>query len=363
VVCFIFYVRDESHVIENVVNDILQKLHLRCRTELKGLVGNEENCRNVEVLLKSCRVIGIWGMGGIGKSTIAKVLFAEHFPQYDHVCFVANAREYLLDKLFSTLLKKEVSATNVIGSSFHMRRLSSRKVFIVLDDVDMDSLELLEYLCGEFEDQHSDSKLVITTRDRQLLVGRVDAIYHVQEWKKTESLKLFCSEAFEKSYPERGYESLSESAVGYAGGVPLALKVLGSYLRSKGINFWESTIRKLSLYPNERIQKVLEVSYTGLHDLEKNIFLDIVFFFKEKQKDHVIRMLDACGFEATSGIEVLADKALLTIPYTNIIQMHDLLQQMGLEIVRQECTADPGRRSRLKDNEAREVIKENKVNQ
>ncbi|XP_027906667.1 putative disease resistance protein At4g11170 isoform X2 [Vigna unguiculata] len=351
--------RDEAHVIENVVNDVLQKLHLRCPTELKGLVGNEENCRNVELLLKSCRVIGIWGMGGIGKSTIAKILFAKHFPQYDHVCFVTNAKEYSLDKFFSTILKEEVSAKNVVGSSFHMRRLRSKKVFIVLDDVDMDSFEPLEYLCGEYEGQHGDSKLVITTRDRQLLVGRVDAIYEVQKWKKTESLKLFCSEAFKKSYPEGGYESLSESAVEYAGGVPLALKVLGSYLRSKGICFWESTIRKLSFYPNERIQKVLEVSYTALHDLEKNIFLDIVFFFREKQKDHVTRILDACGFEATSGIEVLVDKAMLTISYRNI-QMHDLLQQMGLEIVRQECTADPGRRSRLKDNEARQVIEENK---
>ncbi|CAJ1950913.1 unnamed protein product [Sphenostylis stenocarpa] len=136
--------------------------------------------------------------------------------------------------------------------------------------------------------------------------SRVDETYDVQEWKKTESLELFCSEAFKKSYPERGYESLSDSAVKYAGGVPLALKVL------------------------------------------------------EKDRDHVIRIPDACDFETTSLIEVLADKALLTISYGKIIQMHDLLQQMGLEIVCQECTVYPGRRSRLKDNEAREVIEENK---
>jgi len=281
---FHFFVRDESHLVESVVNDILQKLHLRCSTELKGVVGNQANCSNVELLLKSRRVIGIWGMGGIGKSTIAKILFANHFPQYDHVCFVANAKEYSLDKLFCTLLREEVSAKNVVGSSFHMRRLSSKKVFIVLDDVDIDSLEPLEYLCGEYEGQHRDSKLVITTRERQLLVGRVDAIYEVQEWKKTESLKLFCSQAFKKSYPEKGYEILSESAVKYAGGVPLALKVLGSYLRSRDIKFWESTIKKLSMYPNERIQKVLEVSYTGLYDIKKKIFLDIAFFFKKKKR-------------------------------------------------------------------------------
>ncbi|CAJ1950914.1 unnamed protein product [Sphenostylis stenocarpa] len=77
------------------------------------------------------------------------------------------------------------------------------------------------------------------------------------------------------------------------------------------------------------------------------------------RKDHVIRILDACGFEATSGVDVLEDKALITISNRNIIQMHDLLLKMGLEIVRQESSGHPGSRSRLKDDEAREVIEQN----
>ncbi|RDX96744.1 putative disease resistance protein, partial [Mucuna pruriens] len=348
---------DESQTIENVVNDVLQKIHLKYPTELKGLVGTEKKCKKVELLLKKVRVIGIWGMGGIGKSTIAKVLFAKLFPRYDNVCFVANSKEYSLDKLFFALLKEEVSTSSVVGSTFDMRRLSGKKVLIVLDD--MDSLDSLENLCREFRVLDRDSRLIITTRNRQLLVGKVDWIYKVKKWKNPESLKLFCLEAFEKRHPHKGYESLSESAVKYAGGVPLALKVLGSYFHSKSIEFCESTLRKLNQYPNEKIQNVLKVSYNGLDGLEKNIFLDIAYFFKQKRKDHVIRILDACGFEATSGIEVLEDKALITISNSNIIQMHDLLQQMGLEIVRQECSGDLGSRSRLKDNEAREVIERN----
>nr|KYP54301.1 TMV resistance protein N [Cajanus cajan] len=350
--------RDESHVIENVVNDVLQKLQLRYPTELKGLVGTEKICQKVELLLKKFSVIGIWGMGGIGKSTIAKVLFEKIFHKYDNVCFVANSKEYSLDKLFFALLKEEVPPSNVVGSAFDMRRLSSKKVFIVLDD--MDSLDSFEFLCREYGDLHSDSKLIITTRDRQLLHERVEWIYKVKKWKNPESLKLFCLEAFKKRHPPKRYQSLSESAVEYAGGVPLALKVLGSYLHSKGIDFWKSTLRKLNEYPNEKIQNVLKVSYNGLDDLERNIFLDIAFFFKGKKKDHVTRILDACRFEATSGIEVLEDKALITISNSKIIQMHDLLHKMGLEIVRQECKGDPRKRSRLKDNEAREVIEKNK---
>ncbi|CAI8607979.1 unnamed protein product [Vicia faba] len=340
--------KDESNLIENVVNDVLQKLQLRYPNELEGIVGIEKFCGVVETLMTSIQMLGIWGMGGMGKTTIAKVLFAKFFAQYDHVCF-ANAKEYSLSKLLSELLKEEISPSIVVGTTFHMRRLRSKKVFIILDNVD--SLDQFEYLYRVF---------IITTRDRQLLNERVHKIYEVKQWEDKESLELFSLEAFKQSHPRKGYEDLSQRAVAYAGGIPLALKVLGSNLRSKGTDFWESTFRKLNKFPKQEIQKVLKVSYDGLDRLEKKIFLDIAFFFKGEKKDHVIRILNACGLEASSGIEVLEDKALITISNGNRIQMHDLLKKMGSDIMRKECGINPATHTRLSGSEALEVIKENK---
>ncbi|CAJ1942239.1 unnamed protein product [Sphenostylis stenocarpa] len=70
-----------------------------------------------------------------------------------------------------------------------------------------------------------------------------------------------------------------------------------------------------------------------------------------EDKDYVISQLDAWGFHGASGIEVLQKKALITISNDNRIQMHDLIRQMGCEIVRQESIKYPGRRSRLWDSE------------
>jgi hypothetical protein len=114
-----------------------------------------------------------------------------------------------------------------------------------------------------------------------VLIGRgIDKILQVKEMNFQNSTRLFSLNAFNKIVPNEGYEEISNNVVSYAKGDSLALKVLGSFLRTKSKKEWDNAINKLKKIPNTKIQKVLGLSYDELDDTEKNIFLDIAKNFK-----------------------------------------------------------------------------------
>ncbi|GAU33926.1 hypothetical protein TSUD_357250 [Trifolium subterraneum] len=161
--------------------------------------------------------------------------------------------------MLSELLNRQITTSICYGDTFIKKRIGGRKVFIVLDDVH--NTTQLEYLCGELDDLGANSRLIFTTRDRHALRGRVDTIHEVTKWSWQDSLKFFILEAFKHSHPKKGYESVLKQAVAYAGGFPLALKVLGSHFYSRSPAFWESELNYLKNKGEcfDEIQQVLQV--------------------------------------------------------------------------------------------------------
>ncbi|XP_034681482.1 disease resistance protein RUN1-like isoform X2 [Vitis riparia] len=304
--------RDESVVIEEIVARILTEQIDASSSNMDALVGMDSRVEDVVSLLcigsDDVRMVGIWGMAGIGGT-----------------------------KIFDTRI-------NSIKA-----RLHSRKVLIVLDDVDKQ--QQLEDLVRNHDWFGLGSRIIITTRDRHLLsCQNVNAIYEAKKLKYDEALELFCQHAFRSEQPTKDFMQLCHRAVDYTGGLPLALKVLGSCLYKKDIDVWKSELDKLKQFPNKEIQNVLKTSFEGLDDNEQNIFLDIAFFYKGHHKDYVKDILNGCGFFFDAGIKSLQDKSLITISEKNKLWMHDLLQEMGWNIVRQKFEV-PGERSRLRVHE------------
>ena len=90
--------------------------------------------------------------------------------------------------------------------------------------------------------------------------------------------------------------------------------------------------------------------------------MHIACFFNNQKKDYVLEILDILGLYPIIGLKELTDKSLLKIMDNDVVWMHDLLGEMGRNIVRQECPNDCGRRSRLWNYEDIEnVLKKNQV--
>ncbi|RHN67385.1 putative TIR domain, P-loop containing nucleoside triphosphate hydrolase [Medicago truncatula] len=371
--------RSEPDFIKDIVEDVLRKLNLRYPYEIKGLVGIQKNYKQIESMLKigshEVRVLGIWGMGGIGKTTLARALYAKMYSQFEGCCLLnvmdesnKYGQNVVHNKLLSSLLEEENihPDASYIEAPFSERRIGRKKVLIVLDGVE--TLEQIEDLIPKIDGLGPGSRVIITTRDKHIFsqLSKCE-IYEVKELEKPDSLQLFSLTAFKEKHPKTGYEDVSDSVIAYCKGNPLALKVLGANLSSRGREAWENELKKLQKIPNQKIYNVLKLSYDDLDRCQKAIFLDIACLLSGQGKDFVRDLLEASEFFAISGIDVLLDKALIQLDSilhvkreVCTIEMHDLLQEMGREIVNQE-SEDPGKRSRLwKAEEISDVLKNNK---
>ncbi|MED6130938.1 hypothetical protein PIB30_005226 [Stylosanthes scabra] len=350
----------EYKFITNIVSIVSEKLNntpLHVADNPVGLGSPVLQVKSITGIGSNERVkmIGIYGIGGIGKTTIARAAYNLLADQFDGLCFLADIREkakHGLEKMQETLLseilgEKEIKIGCVDkGIPLIKRRLQRKKVLLVIDDVD--NLKQLKAIAGACDWFGSGSRIIITSRDKHLLSAHgVREFYEVEELRKKDALELFSWNAFKSNKVNPGYAKISNRVLLYAGGLPLALQVIGSNLYNRSIDEWKSALDKYERFPNKEIHEILKVSYDGLEEDEKNIFLDIACFFNKYKLSYVKWMLHARGFYPEHGIQVLVDKSLMSIDRNDCLRMHDLIQDMGREIVRQESTSEPGKRSRL----------------
>ncbi|XP_075648254.1 disease resistance protein RUN1-like isoform X2 [Castanea sativa] len=353
--------RHESIVIQEIIARILSELYHKLPCASEDLVGMD-SC--VEEILDSylseklgdVRLVGICGMGGMGKTTLAQEIYRRISGNFEASSFIANVRDetknhglvplqkQLLSKI---LMESEINIWNVCeGINVIRNTLCNKNVLIVLDDVDGD--EQLKALAGRHDWFGLGSRIILTSRDSQFLKRNgVDDVYNITGLNDDEALELFSWSALKKPHPEDNYVELSKDFVNYAKGLPLALKVLGSSLFAKRMNEWKSALDKLKEEPDRNILDILQISFKGLTDSQKGLFLDIACFFKGDKKDCISDILESFGYYPDYNIGVLKDKSLITIDDQGILWMHDLLQDMGQEIVRRESPKELGGRSRL----------------
>ncbi|XP_020412926.1 TMV resistance protein N-like [Prunus persica] len=230
----------ERKLIEKIVEWVWRKVHrtfkLLDSTELVGIKFTREQMDLLLDPTDDVRFVGIWGMGGIGKTTIARLVYESIYIHFEVSCFLANVREAsegnclvdLQTQLLFPVLKKQI--TQVLnedwGTYFIKNCLCNKKVLLILDDVNASSQ--LEKFAKEKDWFGKGSIIIITTRDKRLVKKHdMEISYKVEGFGDDEALELFGLNAFKKFEPEEGFLELSKCFVNYVGGLPLALKILG----------------------------------------------------------------------------------------------------------------------------------------
>ncbi|KAH1206311.1 TMV resistance protein N [Glycine max] len=289
-------------------------------------------------------MIGIHGIGGIGKTTLAIAVYNLIACHFDGSCFLKDLREksnkqelqYLqINLLWEILGEKEINLASVEqGASIIQHRLQRKKVLLILDDVDKH--EQLQAIVGRPCWFGPGSRVIITTRDKQLLASHgVKRTYEVKLLNENNALQLLTWKSFKTEKVDPSYKEVLNDVVIYASGLPLALEVIGS-----------------NLIPSIQILEILKVSFDALEEEQKNVFLDIVCCFNRYALTEVIDILRAhYGDRMKYHIGVLVEKSLIKkfswygrLPR---VTMHDFIEDMGREIVRQESRKEPEKRSRL----------------
>ncbi|KAI9127083.1 hypothetical protein K1719_001642 [Acacia pycnantha] len=287
-------------------------------------------------------------MGGIGKTTLAKAVFDKLTTQFESFYFAKDVRKQVerngLDELqvkcLKELFKDEDMNTYNLGSTFVQKRLQRKIFFLVLDDVDNAlAIHNLIKACGWFGEG---SRIIITSRDEQVLKNTSAYItYHVPQLDRHQAFHLFSLNAFKQKEPSKSLLKLSKWVVGYCEENPLALRVLGCFLQGRREEVWRSAMEKLNQTLHKDIFNVLKLSFDGLDDKQKNLFLDLAFFLNKAWRICLEDCRSLYNSSANIEIIVLKQRSLISENKIGGIEMHALLKEMGLEISRQQLMSNP----------------------
>ncbi|CAL5428946.1 unnamed protein product [Camellia sinensis] len=361
-------VTSEETIIQSLLKNILTKLSNTPLGVSKHPVGLDLRLQKLMIMLdvkaNGVRVLGFYGMGGVGKTTLAKALYNKLVIHFKRHSFIPNVRENsqlhngltsLQSKFLGDLLSSPPPEVNEVRSGIMSIKevVHKEPVLVVLDDVD--DVNQLNALAGGRDWFYEGSRIIITTRDKGVLHENfVTEFYEVKELTFPESLELFSYHAFGREKPSKDLMSFSEEVVSLTGRLPLALEVFGSFFFYKrSIREREDALKKLKQIRPGELQDVLELSFSELDVEVKRIFLDIACFFvnmKMKRED-AIDIFKGCGFKAEIAMSDLVGKSLIKIIGDNILWMHDQLRDMGRQIVLRESHGDPGKCSRLWDRD------------
>ncbi|KAL2623402.1 hypothetical protein R1flu_003607 [Riccia fluitans] len=308
--------------------------------------------------LRDHRFVGFSGLGGVGKTTLTKLIFNKVCAKFEFTCFVedmkliSGTKEEIKKKVWK---KMRHHGRSVQCSSDGWDQVVGKSMFLVFDDIDHHRhADLLQ----EIADSNGmvESRFLLTSRDTQRLRDCGDAVHIIPLdcLENRDAKKLLTAYAFPNQEPPESFEGVIQEIVVGCGGLPLTLEVLGKYLRSEPKEeVWAEipiALRKCEDIADlkERVWAKLKLSFDKLPDDEvKNMFLDIACFFTLDfywNADDAMKAWSVIYGSALNRIKILEDRSLLKVSHSKNswgfdymkFHMHEHVRRMGERISQQE---------------------------
>ncbi|KAL5999547.1 hypothetical protein ACLOJK_037832, partial [Asimina triloba] len=318
-------------------------------------------------------VIAIVGIGGQGKTTVAREIYNDrslqaHFNLFSWVCVTEIFEAARVTKAILNDLNEE---TNTHELSPLQKKLSAKldgkRFLIVLDDVWNEDEERWNALRASLTSGAAGSRILVTTRTRKVAnTMNVVCVRELQGLSDDDSWRLFSSRAFagRNDRDHSDLQAIGRQIVRNCKGVPLSIKVMGSAMNSKRtVEDWQNILEsKMWSLPEakSKILPALWLSYYNLPPPLKQCFMYCSIYEKDTQmeKDELVKLWVAQGFVHAQGnreIEDIAAEHFDDLVAWSMFQevssdgswckMHDLLHDLAELITKDETYVDKSEKS------------------
>ncbi|RWR84259.1 Disease resistance protein [Cinnamomum micranthum f. kanehirae] len=358
------------------IRDLRQRRQFFAILEEPEVVGQQEEISTLKKQLingeqRRC-VISIVGMGGLGKSTLARQVYHDVKNDFDCHAFICLSQQYemkdVLIHLITSAMGKlggEIEKLTIEELGMMLREhLKGKRYLVVIDDIwstkAWDDLKLILPDTGK-----SKSRVMLTTRIKDVAVHAdpVSRLHEMRLLNDNEGWELFMKKVFPGENPSAAcpseLEETGREIFAKCGGLPLAILVLGGLLATKEKTFreWSNVLKSVPRHlidSSEGCMKILALSYWDLPYYLKPCFLYLGLFREDYEfsSEILIRLWIAEGFiqqrdgelmedVAESYLEELVSKSMIQVVarksngLVDKCRVHDLLRDLSITEARQ----------------------------